>query len=83
MHTNIGSLIHPAGWLPWSGTTAPKTIFYSEYKNIGPGSSTKDRVQWKGFRNITDNEAKKFTVKEFLQGEKWISDAGVSYKSSL
>ncbi|XVF00274.1 hypothetical protein REPUB_Repub03eG0271000 [Reevesia pubescens] len=83
MHSNIGSLIHPEGWLPWSGTTAPKTIFYSEYKNTGPGSSTKGRVKWKGLRNITDKEAKKFTVKEFLQGDNWISDAGVSYKSSL
>ncbi|XVF24437.1 hypothetical protein REPUB_Repub13aG0127800 [Reevesia pubescens] len=43
----------------------------------------KDRVQWKGSRNITDKEAKKSTVKEFLHGGKWISDAGVSYKSSL
>ncbi|XVE52286.1 hypothetical protein DITRI_Ditri02bG0110400 [Diplodiscus trichospermus] len=83
MQTNMGSLIQPAGWLPWSGTTAPKTIFYAEYKNIGPGSSTKDRVKWKGLRNITDKEAKKFTVKELLQGEKWISEAGVSYKSSF
>ncbi|EOY19879.1 Root hair specific 12 [Theobroma cacao] len=83
MHSSLGSVIHPTGWLPWSGTTAPDTIFYSEYKNTGPGSSTKDRVKWKGLRSITDKEAKKFTVKEFLHGDKWISDTGVSYKSSL
>lgn len=83
INSNIGSLIHPSGWLPWSGTTAPNTIFYSEYKNTGPGSSTKDRVKWKGLKNISNKEAKKYTIKEFLQGEKWISDAGVSYKSSL
>ncbi|KAG4143385.1 hypothetical protein ERO13_D06G185300v2 [Gossypium hirsutum] len=83
MHSQIGSLVHPTGWLPWTGNTAPSTIFYSEYKNVGPGSSMKDRVKWKGLRNISDKEAKKFTVKEFINGGKWISDAGVSYKSGL
>ncbi|GMJ14332.1 root hair specific 12 [Hibiscus trionum] len=83
MHSNLGSLVHPAGWLPWTGNSAPDTIFYSEYMNVGPGSSTKNRVKWKGLRNVSEKEAKKFTVKEFINGDKWISDAGVSYKSSL
>ncbi|KAK8478307.1 hypothetical protein V6N13_092230 [Hibiscus sabdariffa] len=83
MHSNLGSLVHPAGWLPWTGNSAPATIFYSEYKNVGPGSSTENRVKWKGLRNVSDKEAKKFSVKEFINGDKWISDAGVAYKSSL
>ncbi|OMP07990.1 Pectinesterase, catalytic [Corchorus olitorius] len=83
MNSNIGSLIHPSGWLPWSGDSAPSTIFYSEYKNTGPGSSTKDRVKWKGLKSISEKQAKMFTVKEFLQGDKWISDTGVTYKSTL
>lgn len=83
MHSAMGSLIHPNGWLPWIGTSAPSTIFYAEFQNKGPGSSTKLRVKWKGLRSISIREAGKFTVKEFLQGEKWISDAGVSYKPGL
>ncbi|XP_039060081.1 putative pectinesterase/pectinesterase inhibitor 24 [Hibiscus syriacus] len=83
MHSTIGSLVHPAGWLPWTGNSAPNTIFYAEYKNTGAGSPTKNRVKWKGLRNISEKEAKRFTVKEFINGDKWISDAGVTYKSSL
>ncbi|KAJ4720452.1 Pectinesterase [Melia azedarach] len=83
MHSAMGSLIHPNGWLPWIGTSAPSTIFYAEFQNKGPGSTTKQRVKWKGLRSISIREAGKFTVKEFLQGEKWISDAGVSYKPGL
>nr|XP_011470454.1 PREDICTED: probable pectinesterase/pectinesterase inhibitor 46 [Fragaria vesca subsp. vesca] len=83
MQTFMGSLIHPDGWLPWVGTTAPDTIFYSEYQNFGPGSVTKNRVKWKGLKTITSKVASKFTVHSFLLGSKWISDASVPYKSKL
>lgn len=83
MQTFMGSLIHPDGWLPWVGTTAPDTIFYSEYQNFGPGSVTKNRVKWKGLKTITSKVASKFTVHSFLQGSKWISDVSVPYKSKL
>ncbi|CAN6703506.1 unnamed protein product [Malus baccata var. baccata] len=83
MQTYMGSLINPNGWMPWVGTSAPDTIFYSEFQNFGPGSSTKNRVKWKGLRSINQKAASKFTVHSFLQGTKWISDAGVTYKSSL
>ena len=83
MRSMMGSLIDPTGWLPWTGTTAPDTIFYSEFQNFGPGSSVKDRVKWKGLRNITQKAAGKFTVKSFIDGSKWISDAGVSFNSGL
>ncbi|KAG7942423.1 hypothetical protein I3843_16G101700 [Carya illinoinensis] len=79
----MGSFIDPSGWLPWTGTSAPDTIFYSEFQNFGPGSLTKDRVKWQGVENITRKQASKFTVSSFIQGNRWISDAGVPYKSGL
>ncbi|XP_031260587.1 probable pectinesterase/pectinesterase inhibitor 46 isoform X1 [Pistacia vera] len=83
MQSIMGNLIHPKGWLPWTGDSAPDTIFYAEYENFGPGASTKNRVKWKGLRKISAKQAEKFTVKAFLQGKKWISDAGVRYKPGL
>ncbi|PRQ56006.1 putative pectinesterase [Rosa chinensis] len=83
MQTFMGSLIHPDGWLPWVGTTAPDSIFYSEFQNFGPGSVTKNRVKWKGLKTITSKVAGKFTVHSFLEGTNWISDASVPYKSNL
>ncbi|XP_040998643.1 probable pectinesterase/pectinesterase inhibitor 46 [Juglans microcarpa x Juglans regia] len=79
----MGSFIDPSGWLPWTGTSAPDTIFYSEFQNYGPGSLTKDRVKWQGVKNITRKQASKFTVSSFIQGNRWISAAGVPYKSGL
>ncbi|KAJ4837515.1 hypothetical protein Tsubulata_048862 [Turnera subulata] len=83
MNSMMGSFIDPTGWLPWTGNTAPPTIFYAEFQNFGPGSSTKNRVKWKGLRTITQKQASQFTVKEFLHGDKWISDSGASYNPGL
>ncbi|KAK4381528.1 putative pectinesterase/pectinesterase inhibitor 46 [Sesamum angolense] len=80
----MGSLIDPKGWLPWIGTSAPKTIFYAEFQNLGPGAVTKNRVNWSGLRlNISSAQAKKFTVGPFIKGDKWIPATGVTYKSGL
>ncbi|KAB2627256.1 pectinesterase/pectinesterase inhibitor 24 [Pyrus ussuriensis x Pyrus communis] len=83
MQTYMGNLISTDGWLPWVGNSAPDTVFYSEFQNFGPGASTKNRVKWKGLRIINQKAASKFTVHSFLQGTKWISDAGVTYTSIL
>lgn len=83
MRSMMGSLIDPAGWLPWTGNTAPPTIFYSEFENFGPGASTKNRVKWKGLKTITNKQASKFTVKAFIRGEGWLAGTGISYKPGL
>ncbi|KAJ6317238.1 hypothetical protein OIU76_012893 [Salix suchowensis] len=83
MRSMMGSLIHPAGWLPWTGDTAPPTIFYAEFQNFGPGASTKNRVKWKGLKTITSKQASKFTVNAFIQGKEWINGTGISYKPGL
>ncbi|KAI6706623.1 hypothetical protein NL676_009585 [Syzygium grande] len=53
MKTYLDSLIQPAGWMEWNGNFALKTLYYGEYMNTGPGSSTKKRVKWGGYRVIT------------------------------
>ncbi|GFZ14534.1 root hair specific 12 [Actinidia rufa] len=83
MGSIMGSFIDPKGLLPWTGDTAPDTIFYAEYKNFGPGSSTKNRVKWKGLRNMTNKQATKFTVESFIDGDKWLPETGVKYEPGL
>ncbi|KAG5237942.1 hypothetical protein OIU76_012761 [Salix suchowensis] len=83
MRSMMGSLIDPTGWLPWTGNTAPPTIFYAEFQNFGPGASTKNRVKWKGLKTITNKQASKFTVKEFIQGDGWLAGTDISYKPGL
>ncbi|KAK4803077.1 hypothetical protein SAY86_001280 [Trapa natans] len=84
MKTYLDSLINPAGWLEWSGNFALKTLYYGEYMNTGPGSSTSRRVKWGGYRVITSaTEASKFTVGKFLAGNSWLPATGVPYTSGL
>ncbi|KAG8390271.1 hypothetical protein BUALT_Bualt01G0066300 [Buddleja alternifolia] len=83
-HSVMDSFIDPKGWLPWVGTSAPNTIFYAEFQNLGPGAVTKNRVNWRGLKlNLTPTIVKKFTVGKFINGDEWIPATGVTYKSGL
>ncbi|CAN6468676.1 unnamed protein product [Victoria cruziana] len=79
MQSNLGSLIDPAGWVPWSGTSAPSTIYYGEYSNQGPGAATGGRVKWAGFHLMSASDASRFTVSSFIQGGSWLPKTGVPY----
>ncbi|XP_068639182.1 pectinesterase 2.1-like [Aristolochia californica] len=84
MQSFIDNHIDPSGWSPWSGDFALKTLYYGEYSNRGPGAGTSKRVTWPGYHVITDpKEAKKFTVKELIQGDQWLPSTGVSYTEGL
>ncbi|KAK1377891.1 Pectinesterase [Heracleum sosnowskyi] len=72
METEIDDIIDPQGWLPWEGNFALSTLFYAEYSNEGPRSDVKNRVKWPGFKVIKRDEALKYTVGPFLQGDSWL-----------
>ncbi|XP_042492091.1 pectinesterase [Macadamia integrifolia] len=79
MESTISDLIHPDGWLPWSGDFALKTLSYAEYNNKGPGANLKARVKWPGYKVITKKQAQEFTVEPFLQTD-WIKNSGTPVK---
>ncbi|KAB2614212.1 pectinesterase [Pyrus ussuriensis x Pyrus communis] len=54
MKSNLDGLITPAGWYPWSGSFALSTLYYGEYMNSGAGAGTGGRVNWPGYRVITE-----------------------------
>ncbi|XP_057964616.1 pectinesterase 2-like [Malania oleifera] len=84
MKTYLDGLINPAGWLEWDGNFALNTLYYGEYMNTGPGSSTANRVKWGGYRVITSaSEASKFTVGNFIAGGSWLPSTGVPFTSGL
>ncbi|KAI3428967.1 Pectinesterase [Psidium guajava] len=73
-----------AAVMEWSGNFALKTLYYGEYMNTGPGSSTKNRVKWGGYRVITSaSEASKFTVGNFIAGSSWLPATSVPFTSGL
>uniref|UniRef100_A0A0D9XG94 Pectinesterase catalytic domain-containing protein n=1 Tax=Leersia perrieri TaxID=77586 RepID=A0A0D9XG94_9ORYZ len=60
----MSDVINPKGWLQWDGRTDVKDIYYGVVPT---------RVNWPSFHVIQDSsEADKFTVKNFIQGDKWI-----------
>eukprot|EP00253_Pinus_taeda_P021026 PITA_21026 len=84
MQSYIDGVIQPAGWLEWDGAFALKTLYYGEYMNTGPGSATGNRVKWPGYRVIkSSQEASKFTVGEFIQGNSWLQSTGIDYIDGL
>ncbi|KAK4395021.1 Pectinesterase 3 [Sesamum angolense] len=84
MQTNIGGFLSPLGWISWvSNVDPPRSIFYAEYQNTGPGSSTRNRVKWAGYRpTLTAGEASKYNVQSFIQGPSWLSATTVSFDST-
>ncbi|XP_022945995.1 pectinesterase-like [Cucurbita moschata] len=83
MESQIDDLIQPEGWLPWMGNFALNTLFYSEFNNRGPGASTKNRVKWRGIKQITAKHALDFTPALFIRGNPWIKPTGVPYSSGM
>ena len=84
MQTFLDGLINPAGWLEWDGNFALNTLYYAEYKNSGPGSSTSGRVKWRGYKVITNAaEASKFSVANFIGGQTWLPGTGVPFTAGL
>ncbi|XP_042001164.1 pectinesterase/pectinesterase inhibitor PPE8B-like [Salvia splendens] len=84
MQSYIGSAVRPEGWLEWNGDFALDTLFYAEYMNYGPGAGIEARVKWPGFRVLNgSDEAKRYTVAEFIVGNTWLPTTGVRYIAGL
>lgn len=83
MESTIEDFIHPDGWLPWQGDFALNTLYYAEYSNKGPGASIDKRVKWPGYKSvITKEEARQYTVQNFLQGD-WVNVKVVPVRYTL
>ncbi|KAK4572042.1 hypothetical protein RGQ29_030451 [Quercus rubra] len=85
LHTYIDSLVSPVGWLAWDRSSfALRTLYYGEYKNFGPRSSTRYRVRWPGFHVITSpNVALRFSANGLIAGSSWLPATGVPFTPGL
>ncbi|KAK7839160.1 putative pectinesterase/pectinesterase inhibitor 12 [Quercus suber] len=82
LNSHIDSFINPAGWTQWSDDNDDqelKTLYYGEYDNDGPGSSTDDRVQWEGYHKMDVDATYNFTVSEFISGDEWLDSTAFPY----
>lgn len=85
LQTYLDGFINPGGWSKWEKSNfALSTLYYGEYKNTGPGSSTRYRVNWPGFHVITSSSvASRFTVNSLIAGQSWLPSTGVPFTAGL
>ncbi|XP_059295374.1 pectinesterase-like [Lycium ferocissimum] len=70
MESHIDHLINPKGWIEFTNKSLVHP-FYLEYKNRGPGAVTDGRVKWASVTS-DPNVVSNFTVRHFINGDKWI-----------
>nr|XP_043633753.1 pectinesterase-like [Erigeron canadensis] len=82
MQSFLDDIIDPQGWLDDQGYY--ETLYYGEYQNNGPGSSTDNRVNWPGYHIIVDQDtANEYTVANFISGNDWLPATGVPFTPGL
>ncbi|RAL43824.1 hypothetical protein DM860_014325 [Cuscuta australis] len=84
MQSSISDVVHPAGWHEWAGDFALETLVYGEYANTGDGANTAGRVNWKGYKVITNaSEAEEYAAEWFIAGGMWLNGTGFPYTLGL
>ena len=84
MQSVLDGIVAPAGWERWDNTSSVDLLFFAEYENQGAGAGTSQRVSWKGFHVLKDdNEAEDFTVNNFIGGNVWLPETGVPFRGGL
>ncbi|CAL0312322.1 unnamed protein product [Lupinus luteus] len=68
INTFVDTLVDPLGWSPWNNSNfALDTLYYGEYQNSGPASSTSNRVKWPTFHVLnSSSEVFPFTIDGLL-----------------
>jgi pectinesterase len=80
LNTRMDAHILPEGWKNWNDTTNYKTAYYAEYQSSGPGANASARVSWS--HQLTSQQAKQFSIKNFLNKDGWLTSA-TQYLDSL
>uniref|UniRef100_A0A7N2LH06 Pectinesterase inhibitor domain-containing protein n=1 Tax=Quercus lobata TaxID=97700 RepID=A0A7N2LH06_QUELO len=82
LESYIANFIDLTGWKQGSNNDdeVSKTLYYGEYDNDGPGSSTDGRVSWPGHQIMDTKNAYNFTVSEFINnGDEWLDLTSFPY----
>jgi pectinesterase len=66
LNCEMADHIKPEGWNNWRNPTNETTARYAEYQSTGPGANPAARFKWT--KQLTDEEAKAFTIQNILGG---------------
>ncbi|CAI0473082.1 unnamed protein product [Linum tenue] len=84
MESEIGGVVHSAGWAEWNASFGLATLYYGEFRNRGAGANTTERVGWGGYKVMDDeSEAAGFTAGEFIGGGSWLGSTTFPFSLGL
>ena len=88
LNSYIDKFIDPVGWIQWSNgddndDQELDTLYFGEYENHGPGSSTDDRVTWEGYHKMNKEDTYNFTVLEFINSDEWLNFTSFPYQDRV
>ncbi|KAM7262528.1 hypothetical protein ACFE04_000211 [Oxalis oulophora] len=89
MQSFMDDNIKPEGWRKMEASTDPDDPphnaypYFAEWANTGPGANVTKRVKWPGFHILKSEEAKLFTVENFIDGSTWLPQTGVPFIRGL
>ncbi|XP_057489390.1 pectinesterase 2-like [Actinidia eriantha] len=85
LRSYLDGFVPPVGWSQWGNRMENLgTLYYGEYGNYGPGSSTNGTVKWSDYHDIVNKtQVEKFSVAKLIGGESWLLDAGVPFSLDL
>ncbi|KAM0949227.1 putative pectinesterase [Dioscorea sansibarensis] len=69
-YTSLPSNLDPKGWDDMRYPDHQRTVFYGEYKCMGPGAVTNQRVNYS--RVLTDRQAKHYLDLNFIYASTWL-----------
>ncbi|KAL5853691.1 hypothetical protein ACOSQ3_008809 [Xanthoceras sorbifolium] len=69
-YTYMGTLINSEGWSDGSHPERANTVYYGEYKCMGPGATSSGRVRFA--KILSKLEAMPFLSMTYLNGNKWL-----------
>lgn len=81
MRSYLDGFISGVGWSQWGDNKGNfGTLYYGEYGNFGPRSSTGERVKWSGYHDIRNkSEAEDFSFGKLIGGDFWLPEASVPF----
>ncbi|KAF8393678.1 hypothetical protein HHK36_021925 [Tetracentron sinense] len=69
-YTYMGTLVNREGWSDGNHLERDKTVYYGEYKCMGPGASSGGRVKYT--KILSDAEAKPFLSMTYIHSITWL-----------
>ncbi|GJP49871.1 hypothetical protein CLOM_g9030 [Closterium sp. NIES-68] len=72
MLSYLSDAILPEGWVPWPGEDFGSKLFLGEYRNVGPGAGTSERVSWARPGLLDETDAASYMPDVFIRARRWV-----------